>query len=107
MNTTSVVDTAYFANSARLVSRTAALLNKQTEAQKYEKLANDITAAFNQAYVQEDGTIRAGTQTTYILALRFANMLFELRGAVSPGDQPGAVPAGYDRLVAPYRMRRL
>ncbi len=33
--------------------------------------------------------------------------MFELRGALSPGDQPGAVPAGYDRLVAPYRMRRL
>jgi uncharacterized phiE125 gp8 family phage protein len=33
--------------------------------------------------------------------------MYELRGVVAPVDQPGAVPPGYDRLVAPFRMRRL
>jgi len=33
--------------------------------------------------------------------------MFELRGVVAPQDQPGAVPEGYDRLVAPHRRRRL
>ena len=34
-------------------------------------------------------------------------LMYELRGAVSPEMQPAAVPAGYDRLVAPFRSVRL
>lgn len=34
-------------------------------------------------------------------------LLYEFRGAVAPDDQPAAVPAGYDRLIAPFRRRRL
>lgn len=33
--------------------------------------------------------------------------MYELRGVLAPQDQPGAVPPGYDRLVAPWRQRRL
>ena len=33
--------------------------------------------------------------------------MYELRGVLSLEDQPGAVPQGYERLVAPYRLRRL
>lgn len=34
-------------------------------------------------------------------------LMFEVRGAMSLADQPAAVPAGYERLIAPYRARRL
>ncbi|MBB5537388.1 head-tail connector protein [Rhizobium giardinii] len=34
-------------------------------------------------------------------------LLYEFRGAVAPDDQPAAVPAGYDRLIAPFRRRGL
>jgi alpha-L-rhamnosidase len=100
VSTTSVVDTAYFAHAARLVSRTAALLNKVEESQAYEKLANDIKAAFNRAYVQEDGTIRAGTQTTYILALHFDLLPETLRAAavqnlVKDIEQRGHLSTGF------------
>ena len=32
---------------------------------------------------------------------------FEFRAGYGPGDQPVSYPAGYERLIAPYRMRRL
>jgi alpha-L-rhamnosidase len=70
-NTTSVVDAAYFAHSAQIVSRSATLLGKTDDAQKYDRLLQDIVAAFNKAYVHSDGSMVAGTQTTYCLALNF------------------------------------
>ena len=60
----------------------------------------DFTAGFGEAGTDvPDGLKRA-------LLVHVAAM-FDLRGALSIEDQPGAVPAGYDRLVAPFRMRRL
>jgi len=89
-----IVDTAYFANSARIVAKAAALLGKTEDAAKYDALQRDITAAFNTAFVGPDGSItgvdggrgrapvpytppppgtpRVGnTQTAYLLALQF------------------------------------
>lgn len=34
-------------------------------------------------------------------------LMYELRGAVPADMQPAAIPAGYDRLVSPYRTVRL
>ncbi|CAD7027304.1 phage gp6-like head-tail connector protein [Pseudorhizobium endolithicum] len=33
--------------------------------------------------------------------------MFAFRGVISPDQQPAGIPDGYDRLVAPFRMRRL
>ena len=89
-----IVDTACFANSARIVAKAAALLGKTEDAAKYEALQRDITTAFNTAFVGPDGSItgvdggggrapilytppppgapRVGnTQTAYLLALQF------------------------------------
>jgi alpha-L-rhamnosidase len=68
---TEVVDTAYFANSARLVARAAAVLGKTDAAARYDKLFHDIAGAFNQAFVSTNGTITGETQTAYLLALQF------------------------------------
>src|SRR4051812_5024473 len=45
INTTSVVDTAYFAHSAQIVAKAAAILGKAEDAAKYDKLFRDIVAA--------------------------------------------------------------
>jgi alpha-L-rhamnosidase len=74
-----VVDTAYFANSARLVARTAALLGKTDDAAKYDKLFHDIADAFNQSFVSTNGSIKGDTQTAYILALQFELLPENLR----------------------------
>ncbi|HEY1717980.1 MAG TPA: family 78 glycoside hydrolase catalytic domain [Verrucomicrobiae bacterium] len=89
-----IVDTAYFANSARIVAKAAAILGKTENAAKYDALRRDIVAAFNTAFVGADGSItgvdggrgrapvpytppppgatRTGnTQTAFLLALQF------------------------------------
>lgn len=60
----------------------------------------DFTAGFGESGVDVPDTLKRA------LLLHVA-VMFELRGVLEPQDQPGAVPAGYDRLVAPYRLRRL
>jgi alpha-L-rhamnosidase len=64
-----VVDTAYFANSARIVAKAAAILGKTEDAERYEKLARNVIDAFNQSFVSTNGAIRGDTQTAYLLAL--------------------------------------
>jgi len=66
-----VIATAYFAYSTNLVSKTAAVLGKEDEAREYKKLYEKIKAAFNKAYVTDDGKIKGDTQTCYVLGLHF------------------------------------
>jgi alpha-L-rhamnosidase len=66
-----VLATAYFALSTRLVAQAARVIGKTDDAEKYEALFQDIKAAFNKAYVAEDGRIKGNTQTCYVLALDF------------------------------------
>jgi len=66
-----VIATAYFAYSTRLVSKAAAVLGKDEDADKYEELFEQIKSAFNKAYVSEDGRIKGETQTCYLLGLYF------------------------------------
>lgn len=60
----------------------------------------EFTAGFGESGADVPDTLKRA------LLLHVAAM-FELRGVLSLDDQPGAVPQGYDRLVAPYRIRRL
>ena len=66
-----VLATAYFAYSIRLLSRIARVLGRGDDAAKYERLFEEVRAAFNAAYVSGDGRIQGDTQTVYLLALRF------------------------------------
>ena len=60
----------------------------------------DFTAGFGESGADVPDTLKRA------LLLHVAAM-YELRGVLALEDQPGAVPQGYDRLLAPYRMRRL
>ncbi|MEU0966072.1 family 78 glycoside hydrolase catalytic domain [Streptomyces sp. NPDC005917] len=66
-----LICTAYFAWSARLVSRMAAATGRSTESTVYGQLADQITGAFRARFVSDDGTVRGNTQTGYVLALAF------------------------------------
>jgi alpha-L-rhamnosidase len=66
-----VFATMMFAYATDLLSRIATVIGKADEASKYRALFNDIRAAFNKAYVSEDGHIRGDTQAGYALALHF------------------------------------
>src|SRR3984893_14743195 len=60
-----------FAYAADILSRMAAVLDKDDEAKKYAVLFNDIKVAFEKAYVDEDGRIQGKTQGGDALALHF------------------------------------
>ncbi|MFL6215042.1 MAG: glycoside hydrolase family 78 protein [Blastocatellia bacterium] len=63
--------TMMFAYATDLLARMAGVLGKTDEANKYRALFDDIKAAFNKAYVSEDGHIKGDTQAGYALALHF------------------------------------
>ncbi len=64
-----VIFMAYWALSTQLTARTAEVLGHSADAERYEALHGRIKAAFNKAYVGEDGRIKGDTQTAYVLAL--------------------------------------
>jgi alpha-L-rhamnosidase len=66
-----VICTAYFAASTKLTARAAEVLGKTADAAKYNDLFQRIKAAFNQAYVTDDGRVAGDTQAGYVLALRY------------------------------------
>jgi len=66
-----LVGTALYAQLATLMSRIAGLLGKDTEKRKYESLFGHIADAFRRRFVTADGLMASGTQTSYVLALRF------------------------------------
>lgn len=74
-----LTSTAYFARSAQLLAKFAEVLGRPDEQGRYTRLAADIAAAFRADFVAPDGTMPAGTQTAYTLALRFDLLLDEQR----------------------------
>ncbi len=66
-----LIGTAYFAESARILSRICAVLDRPGEAADYQKLANDVRAAFQKRFISNDSRVLGETQTGAVLALRF------------------------------------
>ena len=66
-----VVATAYFARSAELTGRAAAVLGEHDIAQHHRTLAAHIRKTFVETFTTEDGHISGDTQTGYLLALAF------------------------------------
>jgi uncharacterized phiE125 gp8 family phage protein len=60
----------------------------------------DFTAGFGEAATDVPDTLKRA------MLVHIAQM-YEFRGAVPVEAQPAAVPEGYDRLVAPFMIRRL
>jgi uncharacterized phiE125 gp8 family phage protein len=83
------------ARPARLV-----LPERPASARALNGIEIDFTAGFGESGADVPDTLKRA------LLLHVA-VMFELRGVLAPEGQPGAVPAGYERLIAPYRLRRL
>ncbi|HEY3862075.1 MAG TPA: glycoside hydrolase family 78 protein [Verrucomicrobiae bacterium] len=66
-----VICEAYFAYCTHLMAEIARALGRNDDAVKYNDLFERVKAAFNRAYVSEDGRIEGDTQTDYVLALSF------------------------------------
>jgi alpha-L-rhamnosidase len=86
--------TAYFARSAELVARTAAVLGADQDAERYSALHTAVREAFIDAFVDsEQGRVAGDTQTGYLLALAFELL---------PSH---AVPAAVEHLATDIRTR--
>ena len=96
-----VFATMMFAYATDLVSRMATVLGKDADAKQYGALFDDIKAAFNKAYVTDDGHIEGNTQAGYALALHF-DLLPESKRAAAV-----AVHARRDRRVSRPHVHRL
>ena len=90
---TDFIATAYFAHSTDLVARAARALGKESDAAQYEKLFQDVRAAFNREFVSAGGRVGENTQTAYALAIGF-NLLPD-----------SVVAAAGERLAAAVRGR--
>ena len=60
----------------------------------------DFTAGFGASGAEVPDTLKRA------MLLHIA-LLYEYRGVVAPENQPAGVPAGYERLIAPFRRRGL
>lgn len=84
----SVVATAYFEHSARILSTICGVLGRDTEAARYRDLADQTRYAWRTVFLRGDGRIGADRQDDYVRALAF-DLLDE-------DEKAGAV----ERLVA-------
>ncbi|MBE0697885.1 MAG: glycoside hydrolase family 78 protein, partial [Anaerolineaceae bacterium] len=65
------VATAYFAYSARILAKTASVLGKREDAQKYTALADRVKAAYIKEFIRKDGRIEPDEQASYVRVLAF------------------------------------
>ena len=66
-----IVASAYLFRSADIVARTAAILERSDDAERYASLAAKVRAAFLREYVTESGRMLSDAQTGYGLAIMF------------------------------------
>lgn len=66
-----LIDAAYFAHSAQLMSEMASAIGRKTEAARYSAMFESIRTAFSEKYLSPDGTLQNPSQTACVLALQF------------------------------------
>lgn len=65
------IATIFYAHSARLTAKAAAVLGKEAEKEKYEDLYKNIRKEFAKEFITPSGRLTEDTQTGYALALFF------------------------------------
>lgn len=78
-----VLATAYWAHAVNLLGKMAVGIGRTHDAERLHALFERIRRAFNAAFVQPDGTVANGSQTSYVLALRFGLLPDDLREAAA------------------------
>lgn len=67
----SLIGTAFFAETSGITARAAAVLKRKKEAAYYAELSEKIKAAFRKKFVGPDGLLTVKNQTACVLALQF------------------------------------
>jgi alpha-L-rhamnosidase len=79
------VATAYFAHSAGLMARIAAILGKADGAARYGELSAHVRAAWQAEYLDAEGRLAPDTQANHVRALAFDLVPDELRPVIADG----------------------
>lgn len=66
-----LLGTAFLAYSSDIVARTAKVLDKEQEVEKYTQLHEAVTQAFRDEFITKSGRLSSHSQTGYTLALAF------------------------------------
>lgn len=73
------IQQAFFLNSLDIVAKSAELLGKQADAEKYRDYYDHALSAFRDAYTTKAGLMVSDTQTAYVLALNFGLLPDDMR----------------------------
>ncbi len=76
------------------------LKNPPAPGQSINGIEIDFSAGFGEAGADVPDTLKRA------MSIHIGHM-FVFRGVISPDQQPAGIPDGYERLIAPYRRRRL
>ena len=80
---TDFIATAFFAHSTDLLRKTALVLGKADDANRYADQLAKIKEAFRREFVTDGGRVGEGTQTAYAIALQFDLLPEALRPAAA------------------------
>jgi alpha-L-rhamnosidase len=64
-----LLGTAYWALVADMMSQMAHAIGREDDAKRYAEVYGKVRAAYQKAYIKEDGTVGTGTQTSYVVTL--------------------------------------
>jgi Bacterial alpha-L-rhamnosidase 6 hairpin glycosidase domain/Alpha-L-rhamnosidase N-terminal domain/Bacterial alpha-L-rhamnosidase concanavalin-like domain/Bacterial alpha-L-rhamnosidase C-terminal domain len=90
-----LIGTAYFAYSAGIVAKAAAVLGNTTDEAKYGELFQSIRKAFIDKYVSDDGKVLGNTQCAYLMALKFDLLPDELRAKAADHLEADIIAKGH------------
>ncbi|MCX6971152.1 MAG: family 78 glycoside hydrolase catalytic domain [Verrucomicrobia bacterium] len=74
-----LIGTAFYANGADIVAKTAEILGHTEDAARFRALHGEIVKAFVARFITPEGHVIGGTQTGYVLALHFGLLPKALR----------------------------
>ncbi|MEZ4828008.1 MAG: glycoside hydrolase family 78 protein [Bacteroidia bacterium] len=66
-----LIKQAFFAYSTELLIKTAAVIGKKEDVEKYSRLLTSVKEAFRREFVTPSGRLVSNSQTAYVLALNF------------------------------------
>ncbi|MEX0322685.1 MAG: family 78 glycoside hydrolase catalytic domain [Puniceicoccaceae bacterium] len=78
-----LIGTAYLARSLEQIQLIAGELGKTSDEARFKEEREKTIAAFNRRFVTDEGLIASGTQTAYLLALKFGLLPEEKREAAA------------------------
>ncbi len=97
-----LVATAYFAWSTSRLALMAGVLGKVEDEERYDRLAQEVRAAFMDTYVRPDGTMTSDAQTAYSLALEFGLIQDPLQRAAAGQRLSHLVAEGGNKIATGF-----